>query len=159
MKEELIDKYVKPYYNSPDRLVENNGEVLKKWRVSIDFKADLMELLSHRGWRNRVVAATVIGVTKDERFLDQIYHQARELNEYYAAKAYAFSLLLIGNEKAKEYLNSLAQKEVESDYSKNLQKYYQAALTLMEPSLESKEDVEREKEILQNRKEKWKYFA
>lgn len=159
MKAELIDKYVKPYYTSPDSLAENNGEILRNWKASIDFEAELTELLSDRGWRNRVVAATIIGATRDETFLDQIYYQAEELNEYHAARSYAFSLLMMGNDKAKEYLNRLAQREAESDYSKNLQKYYKAALALLEPSFESKEEVEREKEVLLRRKEKWKNFA
>jgi hypothetical protein len=159
MKEELIDKYVKPYYTSPDRLAENNGEVLSNWKASIDFEEELTELLTNGGWRNRVVAATVIGATRDERFLDQIYNQAKKLNEYHAAKSYAFSLLMMENEKARDYLNMLVQRKPVTDYSKNLQKYYKAALTLIEPLNETSDEIEKEKEFLRCRKEKWKNFA
>lgn len=125
----------------------------------MDFYTELKELLSDRGWRNRVVAATVIGVLKENRFLDQIFIQAQEFDEYHAAKSYAFCMLLIGNEKATKYLKILVDKEIESDYSKKLQRYYLAALLLLDPSVETNEELENEKQKLLSRKEKWKNFV
>lgn len=155
IKDELIEKYILPFYLKTDLLVDNQ-ELLNEWRNSIDFEINLKDFLSNKGWRNRVVASTVIGGLKLGKFIDQIFAQAKEMNEFRQAKSYAFALTNINNKKSLEFLSILAKTELDSDYSKKIQKFYQAGFYILNRNYKTESNITKEINELKLRIEKWK---
>jgi hypothetical protein len=158
MNEEIINTYVRPYYQNPDLLADKNKIVLLNWKDSIQFDIELTELLTDNGWRNRVVAATVVGALKLERYITQIFTQAQDLDEYYQAKSYSFTFIRIANNESIRFLEALANKQVNSEYSKNVQKLYKAGLAYLDKNCHLSTNVDKELDLLNNRMNKWKSF-
>ncbi|MCB0749763.1 MAG: hypothetical protein KDC90_20060, partial [Ignavibacteriae bacterium] len=86
MTDELIDKYIVPFYLKADLLANEKKSVLTELLKLSDLDSVLMDFLTERGWRNRVVASTIIGGMKMEKYIDQIFSQAKEFSEFHQAK-------------------------------------------------------------------------
>ncbi len=154
MTDKHIEKYIVPFYLKADLLATEKKSVLIDLLNSSE--SILFEFLTEKGWRNRVVASTVIGGMKMEIYIDQIYKQAKELNEFYQGKSYAFALTNMSCEKADKYLEILAHKNIESDYSKNIQRYYKAGLSIRNKDYDAGIDLKNEINKLNSKMEKWK---
>ena len=126
MTQELLDRYIVPFYLNPDLLAREKRPVLDELLSLSNSDRILSDFLSDTGWRNRVVASTIIGGLKMQDYIDQIFLQAKEFGEFHQAKSYSFALTNMNSEKADEYLGILAETEVNSEYSKRLQKLYKA---------------------------------
>ena len=159
MTDELIDKYIVPFYLKADLLANEKKSVLTELLKLSDLDSVLMDFLTERGWRNRVVASTIIGGMKMEKYIDQIFSQAKEFSEFHQAKSYAFALTNMNSGKADEYLGILARAELDSVYSKNLQKYYKAGFCIRNKEYQSEMELTDIISELNLRIEKWKNFA
>jgi hypothetical protein len=159
-EDRLLDKYVKSYYLRPDIILDNNGEILNNWKLSPTFEAEVELLLTLQGWRNRTISATVIGGLKLERFLNQIFNQALQLNEIHSAKSYSFALTRIHSNKSVEYLKALSFVKVNSSYSEEIQKFYKAGLFLTSSdNLIEHQKVGYQIDYLRNRIYKWENYS
>jgi hypothetical protein len=156
MTEEQIEKYIVPYYLKADLLANEEKSVLTELLNSADYESILIDFITDKGWRNRVVASTIIGGMRMEKFIDQIFTQAKEFNEFYQAKSYAFALTNMKCKKADKYLEILAKTKLDSEYSKNIQKYYKAGYYLRNKEYKSEVELKNEIESLNVRIEKWK---
>ena len=156
MTDQQIEKYIIPFYLKADLLANEEKSVLTELLNSPDSESILIDFMTAKGWRNRVVASTIIGGMRMEKFIDQIFTQAKEFNESYQAKAYAFALANMECKKADEYIEVLAKAKLDSTYSRNLQKYYKAAFYLRNNAYQPEIELTHEIQQLNKRIKKWK---
>ncbi|MFL1895117.1 hypothetical protein ACJRPK_05400 [Aquimarina sp. 2-A2] len=156
MTEKQIEKYIIPFYLKADLLANEQKSILTELLNSPDYESILVDFITAKGWRNRVVGSTIIGGLKMEKYIDQIFSQAKEFSEYHQAKSYAFALTNMNSKKADSYMKNLAETKLDSDYSKNLQKYYQAGLCIRNIKYKPEIDLVSEIYKLNSRIEKWK---
>ena len=156
MTEKQIEKYIVPFYLKTDLLANEEKSVMTELLNSPDSEFILTDFLTDKGWRNRVVASTIIGGMRMEKFIEQIFAQAKEFNEFYQAKSYAFALTNMECKRADEYLEVLANTILDSEYSKKLQKYYKAGYYLRNKENGFEVELTKEIESLKAKIEKWK---
>ena len=159
MNQELLETYVIPYYVSLDKLTENRYKPIISLVQRPSFDKDIAELLEFRGWRNRVVATTIVGALKKDEYLLQFFNRAKKLDDFYLGGAYAFYMVMIGNTKATEFVRQLCEIEPKSEYAENIQKFYKAAYEILVGDIELEHDVRETSQQLRHQVEKWKNFA
>jgi hypothetical protein len=159
VNQELLETYVIPYYLSLDKLTKNSFKPIKTLVKRASFDEDIKELLEFRGWRNRVVATTIVGALKMDKYLPRFFDEAKKFNDYHLGGAYAFYMVMIGNAEAKEFVRHLCETELESDYARNIQNFYKAAYEILGGDIELEDDVKETARHLKEQVDKWKNFS
>ena len=148
----LLKNYVIPFRINRD----NRKDIFQKLYKEKNLNSIIKLLLTEQGWRNKQFAAICIGVFKLEEFIEQIFKQASSLDEFYTAEAYSFALITIKSTKAKKYLKELSKIDTsDSEYSKNVQKFYKAGLLIIENEACNNDDLLLFINSLEDRMENW----
>ncbi len=67
-------------------------------------------LLTDRGWRNRLVAGWLVGLSKRADFVDEIAGLLLASEQAYAGQGYCIALGLIGDDKCRKHLRAYLSK-------------------------------------------------
>ena len=142
LSKEIVTNVVVPYYGNPDKLAHNNYQVIDE---VIDKYIDLhvlTNLLKDHGWRNRVVAATIIGALRIERFILQIRTQFLEKPEFHQAQSYAFALARIKNQDALDSLRAMVGLRTRDPLIPVIKPYMEASIDIISNGYFSKSGKE-----------------